>query len=169
MEKELFTILRLGLGNSTPEEENLSDFIMMSEEHWAHLGEKALEQGVLGIVMDGLERLETSPYGPTRALSKQQKLEWIGQVMQIEQRDRHQIEMMNDLAQKWIDGGCKVMVMKGQANGTLYPKEKVIIFNLSEGKPAKTRKRRKKNQDDAEKATERTEEEKSAKVNSEKE
>lgn len=54
-------------------------------------------------------------------------------------------------------------------NGTLYPKEKVIIFNLSEGKPAKTRKRRKKNQDDAEKATERTEEEKSAKVNSEKE
>lgn len=43
MEKVLFTLLRLGLGYSTPEEENLSDFIMMSEEHWAHLGEKALE------------------------------------------------------------------------------------------------------------------------------
>ena len=28
---------------------------------------------------------------------------------------------MNDLAQKWIDEGCKVMLMKGQANGLLYP------------------------------------------------
>lgn len=122
VEKELFALLRLGLGNSTSEEENLSDFIMMSEKHWAHLGEMALAQGVLGIVMDGLERLETSPYGPTRALPKQQKLEWIGQVMQMEQRNRHQIEVMNGLAQKWIDEGCRVMVMKGQANGTLYPK-----------------------------------------------
>ena len=34
VEKELFALLRLGLGNSTPEEENLSDFIMMSEKHW---------------------------------------------------------------------------------------------------------------------------------------
>lgn len=121
MEKELFALLRLGLGNSTPEEENLSDFIMMSEDHWARLGERAQAQGVLGIVMDGLERLETSPYGPTRALSKQQKLEWIGQVMQMEQRNRHQIEVMNGLAHKWIDEGCRVMVMKGQANGMHYP------------------------------------------------
>lgn len=122
VEKELFALLRWGLGNSTLEEENLSDFIMMSEEYWARLGEMALAQGVLGIVMDGLERLETSPYGPTRALSKQQKLEWIGQVMQMEQRNRHQIDVMKGLAHKWIDGDCKVMVMKGQANGTLYPK-----------------------------------------------
>ena len=118
----MFALLRLGLGNSTPEAENLSDFIMMSGEHWTRLGEMALAQGVLGIVMDGLERLETSPNGPTRALPKQQKLEWIGQVMQMEQRNRHQIEVMNGLAQKWIQEGCKVMVMKGQANGTLYPK-----------------------------------------------
>ena len=121
MEKELFALLRLGLGNSTPEVENLSDFIMMSEEHWARLGERALAQGTLGIVMDGLERLEETPYCSTKALSKQQKLEWIGQVMQIEQRNRDQIVVMNGLVQKWIDGDCKVMVMKGQANGLLYP------------------------------------------------
>ena len=77
VEKELFALLRLGLGNSTPEEENLSDLIMMSEEHWARLGGMAQAQGVLGIIMDGLERLEASPYGSTRTLSKQQKLEWI--------------------------------------------------------------------------------------------
>ena len=54
MEKELFALLRLGLGNSTPEKENLSDFIMMSAEQWSSLGSKALEQGVIGIVLDSI-------------------------------------------------------------------------------------------------------------------
>ena len=121
MEKELFALLRLGLGNSTPEKESLSDFIVMSAEQWARLGEKALEQGVLGIVLDGVECLETMPYGPTRELSKQQKLEWIGQEMLIEQRNRHQIAVMKDLARKWTIEGCRVMVMKGQVNSLMYP------------------------------------------------
>lgn len=29
---------------------------------------------------------------------------------------------MNDLAGKWKQQGCRVMVMKGQANGVFYPK-----------------------------------------------
>lgn len=122
MEKELFALLRLGLENNTPEIENLTDFIMMSAEQWAYLGEKALAQGVLGIILDGIEMLDATPYGPTRELAKQQKLEWIGQVMQIEQGNRYQISVMKDLAQKWIDEGCRVMVMKGQANSLMYPK-----------------------------------------------
>ena len=105
MEKELFTILRLGLGNSSPDNENLSDFIMMSAKQWTRLGEIALLHGVLGFVLDGIECLEVFPYGPPRELSKQQKLEWIGQVMQIEQGNRHQVAVMNDLAQKWINEG----------------------------------------------------------------
>lgn len=121
MEKELFALIRLGLGNSTPDKENLSDFIMMSSDQWERLGTKALEQGVLGIVLDGVEGLDATPYGPTRELSKELKLEWIGQVMQLEQGNRHQILVMTDLAQKWIKEGCRVMVMKGQSNSLLYP------------------------------------------------
>lgn len=41
MEKELFALLRLGLGNTTIEEENLSDFIMLSKEQWTRIGELA--------------------------------------------------------------------------------------------------------------------------------
>ena len=41
--------------------------------------------------------------------------------MLIEQGNQHQIEVMNDLAQKWIEGGRRVMVMKGQANSLIYP------------------------------------------------
>lgn len=121
MEKELFALLRLGLGNSTPDKENLSDFIMMSSDQWERLGTKALKQGGLGIVIDGIERLDATPFGPTRELSKEKKLEWIGQAMQIEQANRHQIMVMNDLAQKWIVEGCCVMVMKGQTNSFMYP------------------------------------------------
>ena len=91
MERELFALLRLGLGHSAPENENLSDFIMMSAEQWTLLGEKATEQGVLGIVLDGVGCIETSLYGQTREISKQQKLKWIGQVMRIEQGEEFQV------------------------------------------------------------------------------
>lgn len=121
MEKELLALLRLGLGNSTPQEENLSDFIMMSSEQWAQLGVMAYKQGVLGMALDGVDSLDSTTYGLTKELPKQLKLEWIGQVMQIEQANDHQIKVMYELAQKWIDGGCRMMVMKGQANSMMYP------------------------------------------------
>lgn len=121
MSEQLLALLRLGIGNSTPEKENLSDFIMMSAKQWAMIGKKATEQGVMGIMLDGIECLDATPYGPTRDLSKEQKLEWIGQVMMIEQKNRQQTEVIKDLSQKWIEKGCRVMVMKGQANSIFYP------------------------------------------------
>ena len=121
MEKELFALLRLGLGNSTLEIENLSDFIMMSAKQWERLGEKALEQGVMGIVLDGVEQLEASPYGPTRELTQQLKLEWIGQVLQIEQGNHQQIKVMTQIADKMAAEEIKMMVIKGQVNGLMYP------------------------------------------------
>ncbi len=122
MEKELFALLRLGLGTSTTKEENLSDFIVLSAEKWTQLGDMAQKQGVLGIMLDGVERLEGSNYGLTRGLTANQKLEWISEVLQIEQWNQQQVAVMEDLADKWEQKGCRVMVMKGQANGTLYPK-----------------------------------------------
>lgn len=120
--KELFSLLRLGLGNSTVEEENISYFIMMPAQQWVSIRNKALEQGVLGVAIDGLDKFGGTAYGATRDLPVNLKLEWIGQVMQIEQGNRHQTEVMDELSQKWIDGGCRVMVMKGQANAIMYPR-----------------------------------------------
>src|SRR5574344_1565197 len=122
MEKELLALLRLGLAITTTEEENLSDFIVLTADKWVRIGDLARKQGVLGIMLDGVDKLETTRYGLTRELSAAQKLEWIGEVLQIEQRNRRQIVVMNDLACKWKRQGCRVMVMKGQANGVLYPK-----------------------------------------------
>lgn len=122
MEKELFALLRLGLAITTTEEENLSDFIVLTADKWARIGDLARKQGVLGIMLDGIDKLEATRYGLTRELTTAQKLEWIGEFLQIEQRNRQQVVVMNDLACKWKRQGCRVMVMKGQANGVFYPK-----------------------------------------------
>ena len=122
MEKDLFTLLRLGLGNSKVEEENLSDVITMSASQWKRIGDLARAQGVLGVVLDGVDLLEASGYGTTSDLPVSQKLEWIGEVLQVEQRNRQQMAVMNEMAEKWKEQGYRVMVMKGQANGTMYPK-----------------------------------------------
>lgn len=118
----IFPLLRLGLENSTLEKENLSDFVFLRPEQWTEIGNVARKQGVLGIVIDGVEQLESSSYGFTRNLILAKKLEWIGEVLQLEQKNRKQTVVMEDLAGKWKNEGCRVMVMKGQANGTFYPK-----------------------------------------------
>ena len=119
--KNLISLLRLGLNTSTIEKENLSDFIMLSENQWVQLGDMARKQGVLGIMLDGIDKLEKTRYGLTRELQADLKLEWIGEVLQIEQMNRQQTLVMKDLVEKWSQGGCRVMVMKGQVNGLLYP------------------------------------------------
>lgn len=125
MEKEFFALLRIGLGNKTAEEENLSDFIMMSASQWERIGELAQEQGVLGVMLDGIHRLDMTGYGATRELSKEQKLEWIGNVVNgYEARNQHQMQVINDLQKRWAESGLKMMVMKGQAMGTYYPNSK---------------------------------------------
>ncbi len=122
MEKELFALLRLGLGNSNPEKENLSDFIMLPATQWARIGEMAQEQGVLGVMLDGVDRLEATGYGATRELSKDQKLEWIGNVLNgYEAQNNHQLAVIADFQKRWSEAGLRTMVMKGQAMGTYYP------------------------------------------------
>lgn len=125
MEKELFALLRLGLGNSVPEQENLSDFIMLPAAQWKRIGDMAQEQGVLGVMLDGIDRLEATGYGATRELSKELKLEWIGSVLQgYESRNQHQLAVIDNLQKKWAEAGLRMMVMKGHAMGTYYPNPK---------------------------------------------
>lgn len=62
---------------------------MLSADIWAHLGDIARNQDVLGIMLDGIDKLENTRYGLTRELHANQKLEWIGEVLQIEQKNQH--------------------------------------------------------------------------------
>lgn len=122
MQEALFTLIRLGLETETPSKEGLRTIASLCGREWTQLGVLAEKQGVLGIVMDGIERCHTDYTDSTANLPLELKLEWIGETLQIEQSNQQQIAVMNDLAEKWSQKGCRVMVMKGQANGAFYPR-----------------------------------------------
>lgn len=125
MEKELFALLRMGLGTSIPEKEDQRPFAALTADQWAQLGEMALEQGVLGIFVDGVERLGDSSTEATQTLSKRQKLEWIGVVLQnYEAGNMKQLVVIDTIQKLWAESGIRMMLMKGMAMGTYYPEPK---------------------------------------------
>lgn len=121
MEKALFTLLRLGLETCNLKEVDILSISNLTREEWIRLKELSERQGTTALVLDGIERLQAQ--GVTAVnMPLEMKLEWIGEALQLEQANLQQRDVMNDLAKKWTVAGCRVMVMKGQANGTFYPK-----------------------------------------------
>ena len=121
MDNNLFSLLRIGLGTEPPSEEVLRGVAEMTGKQWEDLRDIAERQGGLAIVLDGIDRLQLMGLSAC-GLPLEMKLEWIGEALQVEQANKHQCEVLEDLARKWAHAGCRVMVMKGQAHGMLYPK-----------------------------------------------
>jgi hypothetical protein len=122
MEKNLFILLRLGLGTSTLEKENISDLLLYSEEQWLALRDLTRVQGVLAIVMDGIDKLVSNGHKIKISLTASQKLEWIGEVLHgIELGNQHQLSVIKDLQEQWSKESIRMLVMKGQAMGVFYP------------------------------------------------
>lgn len=126
-EDNLFLLLRLGLGLEEPSEEALGLTANMSGKEWLSLRKTANKQSVLTIALDGLISLH-SKYGQrvvrstiNRAKWEDFLYDWMANMLMMEQVNKEQLEVMNDMAQRWLDAGCRVLVMKGQANGLFYP------------------------------------------------
>ena len=118
----------MGIGLLKPEIIETSDFVGLSQKDWNSLRQMSDKQGVSAIVFDGLSQLVNS-HGRTSICPnidygwwQQFILEWIGITEKTEQRNLQQLKVMEDLADKWTSGGCRVMVFKGQANAIMYPK-----------------------------------------------
>lgn len=94
MEESLFLLLRIGLETEKPSAESLRVIASLEKEEWAQLGELADKQGVLAIVLDGIERLKIQDAQLTTTLPQDALLEWIGQEMIIEQANQQQLEVM---------------------------------------------------------------------------
>ena len=127
MENSLFQLLRIGLEIEPSSEEALKSLGILSFEQWQKLRDLAERQGVAAIALDGLNSLVLK-YGkdtisPSIAPNKWSAfmIEWMSNLLMMEQRNEVQREVMNALAKEWSSAGCRVMVMKGQANGLLYP------------------------------------------------
>lgn len=127
VEENLFSLLRLGLKTEPPSNQAFQNIVNLTEKQWVQLKALADQQGISVIALDGLNSL-CQIYGQEGVSWKCDKvwwkkfiLDWTGQMMVVERKNHQQFAVMNDMADKWAEAGCRVMIMKGQANGTMYP------------------------------------------------
>ncbi len=123
----LFALLRLGLEVERPSEEAATMLCELSLKDWRALRGMADKQGVSAIVFDGLQAL-VAAYGKEKVAPRINPsdwqmfvYDWIGVMTQVEYGNMQQRTVMEDMAAKWGARGCRVMVFKGQASGTMYP------------------------------------------------
>lgn len=122
------TLVRLGIETEDVSGANTQSFSGWTQEDWENIMTMADKQGVSAIVMDGLSLL-VDKYGKDGIAPNIDSGWWqmyvfegTGVMLQTEQSNSQQLNVMNDLASKWTDKGCRVMVFKGQASATMYPK-----------------------------------------------
>lgn len=129
MQEELFLLLRLGLGTSSPEQENLSLLSSLKEEQWEELESISQKQGIAAIVFDGISAVVD--YKGTQFLNQfKNKSFWSGFIAcwgvgVVEQQyvlgNKKQYEVIKDLQNRWSGSGIRMLLMKGMAMGTYYP------------------------------------------------
>ncbi len=122
-----FILLRLGLEMEAPTAEIVDRLGVMSLQQWQEIRRMADKQSVSAITFDGLNLL-VSKFGKERVATQVDATEWrrlvvkwMGVANKVEQRNKQQLEVMEDLASRWTAKGCQVMVFKGQASATMYP------------------------------------------------
>ena len=106
----LVGLVRLGLGYA----EELS---WHRDIDWGKLETIAKEQGVLAIVLDGIDRLPSEQRPPQRLL-----LNWIGEVLQAESLASLQREVSADMAKLFYRNGIRTYILKGVIVSECYPK-----------------------------------------------
>ena len=112
-----FYLVRLGIGHFVNGSPDLVD--------WKELKDLAKKQGLLAVVLDGLNEVR-SKRSDVRCSSLQEKIllaEWIGEVHQFyEQRYEQYLQAISSLAAFYNSHGFKMMVLKGYACSLDWPK-----------------------------------------------
>jgi hypothetical protein len=122
------TLIRLGIETEVATSANTQSFGELSQKDWERIRDMSEKQGVSAVVMDGLSRL-VEKYGKEGIAPnidsdwwQMYVLEGTGVMLQTEQSNSQQLQVIENLASKWADKGSRVMVFKGQASATMYPK-----------------------------------------------
>lgn len=122
----LFALVRLGIESAKANDKNGLLLLNLSMTQWRELMSLAERQGVAAIVFDGVQRLYDAHKSEIKA-AKENPQEWIqwvfectGTMTQCEQMNMHQQKVIGKLAEIWHKNGIKMMVFKGQANGSMY-------------------------------------------------
>ena len=109
-EQDFLSIIRLGIGHAV--------LILPDNLDWPELKALAEEHGLLGVMIDGIERMPEDIRPPKHLL-----LEWIGEVLQgYEHRYVCYQSAISELASVYNSNGFKMMVLKGYACSLNWPK-----------------------------------------------
>lgn len=104
-------IIRLGIGNAKVA-------LIPENVDWSELETLAAEQGLSGVVVDGIEKLPDGQNPPKPVL-----LQWIGEVLQgYEYRYELYRRTIGEMAAFYNEHGFKMMVLKGYACSLDWPK-----------------------------------------------
>lgn len=109
--KDIFlSLVRLGIGNATRA-------ALPNEVDWNALEDLAAKQGLLAVVMDGIDKIPTA--------SRPQKkdiLQWIGMTIQQESQYAVQQKAEAEMALLFHSKGIRTYVLKGAVVSECYPK-----------------------------------------------
>lgn len=83
---------------------------------WNLIYQSAMEQGVAGVCISGIEQLPKD-LRPTSEIL----LQWIGVASKIETTNRQRSILANNIADLWKRHNLRTIVMKGMSIGMLYP------------------------------------------------
>lgn len=110
-QETFFKLIRLALG--TCDDEN----VILDETGWTEVYDMACKQALPGIVIDGVERLPMEQKPPMDILMK-----WVGLVANLEERNKRMNQLTVMVCDKFENVGMGAIVLKGQANSSLYPR-----------------------------------------------
>lgn len=112
-----FELLQLSLGTR----DGLSR--VPSVREWEEVYEEAEKQGILGVLLDGLQRCMVHDSRFTVNLPLDVKLQWIGETQIIEQQNRDMDRKCVELLGMLKKAGLRGSILKGQGIARLYDEE----------------------------------------------
>lgn len=83
---------------------------------WQKLLQWAQQQAIVGVIFNGIERA-----GSIISIPRDELLQWIGHVQQIEQHNRLLNKRCVELCELFSEQGLGCCILKGQGNAMMYP------------------------------------------------
>lgn len=119
MKENFLRLVRLGIGHSAEP--------LRGSVDWDDVEALAAKQGLLGVVLNGIQRVADFADGADYAdgaetIPYKKRLEWLGKVMLEEKRYVEYRKAISELAAFYNSHGCKMMVLKGYACSLNWPK-----------------------------------------------
>lgn len=111
--QRFFYLLQLGIGKHPQE------IISLDERDWGELFDMAIKQSLIGVILEGAQRLSESEANQKPPLPL--LYEWIGHVERIRLHNRQMDQKSAMLTRIFNDWGYKSCVLKGQGATRLYP------------------------------------------------